>query len=657
MKKRPWVFVVVLGMLAGVLFWVGCALPANEVPFGIGLLTPEQGQAGVGLQPEFCWDVELGSSSRADSFFRLYVAREGEEFAQSVQTQQTRCTWNQKLLAGTSYHWKVEGWFDGKKVGESQERTFCTQEFYTVEVAVGNAQGGQVRAEGGDWSQSIVVQAGVHTPTRLWAQPDANFQLEGWYLGQELLGTGNPFDYLPVAPANSPRDGQVDIQLDVRFSRIACSITAHASPVEHGSVRVNEGDWGESGDATVEAGEEVSLEALAQQDYHFAGWYEELAMGVRGTKVSEDNPYAFEAQDDRTLFAAFERDAYTVTVEAFPAQMGNVRINNGPWGRVQQQQLPLGNPVEVHALGLSGHHFTGWYEGGELLGNDNPYSFTLQGDRTLEGRFEPDPPLVLVRGGSFEMGDEIGDLPDWCSPTHTVVLTYDFWVGETEVTFTQYDAYCASTGAPLPHDGPENPNIHWGRGSRPVINVTWWDAIAYCNWKSTQEGLPVAYRLQGEAQPGSLLDASGKVTTDITQVKGYRLLTEAEWEYAARGGRFGGAYLYAGSDDPDQVSWYYDNSDTGAGRRTQPVGEKQPNALGLYDMSGNVWELCHDWWEDTWYQNGDQTNPIGPGAGDYRIRRGGSWLFVEAGSRVAHRLSYTPGEAHKTLGFRIARTE
>jgi len=183
--------------------------------------------------------------------------------------------------------------------------------------------------------------------------------------------------------------------------------------------------------------------------------------------------------------------------------------------------------------------------------------------------------LVKVKGGSFQMGDEVGDLREECRPAHTVKLTYDYWIGKYAVTFREYDTFCAATGRRVPDDQG------WGRGRRPVINVSWWDAIGYCNWLSEKEGMANAYDSNG-----NLLDRNGRTTTDITKVKGYRLPTEAEWEYAARGGQNTKGYKYAGSDDLNEVGWCDDNSDL----QTHPVGEKKGNELGIYDMSGNVYE-------------------------------------------------------------------
>ena len=276
--------------------------------------------------------------------------------------------------------------------------------------------------------------------------------------------------------------------------------------------------------------------------------------------------------------------------------------------------------------------------------------------------------MVQVKAGSFHMGDEIGDLWDGTRPVHTVTLTYDYWIGKYPVTYEEYDEFCQVTERNPAYDHG------WGREDRPVIHVSWWDAVAYCSWLSELEKLKPAYSKDGE-----LLDVNGEVTKDITKVEGYRLLTDAEWEYAASGGHenlpIPPRFLYSGSDDIEEVAWYFDNSGddwvyTGSslqvdysrhgatlyeGKSTQPVGQKMPNELGIYDLSGNVWEWCHDYYGP--YPDHEAVNPVGASTGHVRVMRGGSWVFGANDCRVACRFYRSPHDKIYRLGFREARTD
>ncbi|WP_289059316.1 SUMF1/EgtB/PvdO family nonheme iron enzyme, partial [uncultured Mesotoga sp.] len=226
-------------------------------------------------------------------------------------------------------------------------------------------------------------------------------------------------------------------------------------------------------------------------------------------------------------------------------------------------------------------------------------------------------------------------------PVHQVTLSYDFYIGKYETTFDEYDAFCDATGRSKPDDKG------WGRGNRPVIYVSWNDAIAYCNWLSENEGLSKAYDSQG-----NLLDKNGRIAVDISYVEGYRLPTEAEWEYAARGGKQSKGYKYSGGDEVYFVAWYGDNS----GGHTHDVGTTQPNELNIFDMSGNVWEWCSDWYNSGYYAKSPTTNPYNYTTGSYRVGRGGSWVNSATYVRVALRDSASPANTSNHLGFRIART-
>ncbi len=253
--------------------------------------------------------------------------------------------------------------------------------------------------------------------------------------------------------------------------------------------------------------------------------------------------------------------------------------------------------------------------------------------------------LILVEKGAFMMGDIWGVGASDEKPTHKVIFDYDFYIGKYEVTLSEYSLFLEAKGQTRASEtvAPEMKEL-------PVTNVTWWDAIAYCNWLSEMEGLAVAYRLLGEPEEGQLLDSEGKITTDVANVVGYRLPTEAEWEFAARGGILSRGFIYSGSDDPDQVAWHPSNS----GGEAQDVGKKVPNELGIFDMSGNVWEWCSDW--HALYSDSERINPY-VSSGTLKPIRGASFGDEVTCSRVSYRGYVYPDNANDFFGFRVCRRE
>ena len=236
--------------------------------------------------------------------------------------------------------------------------------------------------------------------------------------------------------------------------------------------------------------------------------------------------------------------------------------------------------------------------------------------------------FIFVKGGTFSMGSNRGD--DDEEPVHSVTVG-SFYMSKYEVTFEQYDEFCEATGRDkLDDEG-------WGRNARPVINVSWYDAVEFCNWLSEKEGLTPVYRGSGD-NISSNFDANG-----------YRLPTEAEWEYAARGGNNNDGYEYSGTNTAGDVSWYSGNSSS----ETHPVGGKSPNSLGLYDMSGNVREWCWDWYGSDYYSNTTLVDPKGPDSGSYRVLRGGSWGNATNYLRCADRNRYYPVDTFNSNGFRV----
>lgn len=255
--------------------------------------------------------------------------------------------------------------------------------------------------------------------------------------------------------------------------------------------------------------------------------------------------------------------------------------------------------------------------------------------------------MVFIQGGPFEMGDTFGDGGSDEKPVHTVTVS-DFYLAIHETTFDEYDAFCDATGREKPGDEG------WGRGRRPVINVSWDDAVEYCNWRSQQERLQEVYTI------------SGSNVTANWNANGYRLPTEAEWEFAARQRgqkvRFGNGENTA---DPKNINFDGSSNDKKpysiAGvfrKKTVPVGSlSRPNNLGLHDMSGNVWEWCWDWYDKEYYKKSNNTHdPKGPDSGSDRVLRGGSWFYDPDYARCAYRYDNRPSSRVLFYGFRLART-
>jgi formylglycine-generating enzyme required for sulfatase activity len=214
-----------------------------------------------------------------------------------------------------------------------------------------------------------------------------------------------------------------------------------------------------------------------------------------------------------------------------------------------------------------------------------------------------EPQMVYVEGGTFMMGctaEQGSDCEGSEKPAHSVTLS-SFKISKYEITQEQYESVMG-----------ENPNS-LKCDNCPIEGVNWYDAQEFCE---------------------RLSDATGKQ---------YRLPTEAEWEYAARGGNKSKGYKYSGSNNLNNVGWYEGG--------THPVGQKMPNELGIYDISGNVCEWCRDWYGS--YPEKEQINPMGPSTGSSRVFRGGNWIRNAPDCRVAIRDRSAPGDSGYTLGFRV----
>ena len=269
----------------------------------------------------------------------------------------------------------------------------------------------------------------------------------------------------------------------------------------------------------------------------------------------------------------------------------------------------------------------------------NQFSYLLANIDSVRFHFNtviiPTNDMVLIPAGTFQMGNT-GAFSGFDSeePVHTVTISKAFYMSKYEITQIQYQAVMGN-----------NPSYFIG-DNLPVERVYWYNAVAFCNALSLQEGKTPCYTING---------------TDVTcnfAANGYRLPTEAEWEYAAKAGT--STDFYNGSltnsectpidANLDNIAWYCGNANT----TIHPVGQKQPNAFGLYDMSGNVWEWCWDWYSSSsLYSSTAVTDPTGASSGSHRVFRGGCWYSSAPYCRSAARDYHPTGDNYDSIGFRI----
>ena len=349
--------------------------------------------------------------------------------------------------------------------------------------------------------------------------------------------------------------------------------------------------------------------APVREGYTFAGWYGSAG----GARYGGGSSYTITG--NVTMYADWTPVNYTIT---FDYQGGS---------SVSSITAAYNSSVNLPVTTRLGYTFNGWFSassGGDKY--DSPH--TLKGDVTMYAQWtiidlgtngsgnDGDEmtingiALVLVKAGTFTMGSPTSESGrDSDEAEHQVTLTNDYWISKYPITQAQYRAVTGNS-----------PSYFSGRDNNPVEYVTW---TAANNFAQSVSG---------------------------------RLPTEAEWEFAARGGNKSEGYIYSGGNNLDSVGWYWNNipstSSGNSGYGTQPVGQKKPNELGIYDMSGNVWEWCNDWYGT--YPTGAVTNPTGPSSGTYRIVRGGSWYYYAQVFRVAYRNGNGPSSDDSySIGVRV----
>ena len=268
------------------------------------------------------------------------------------------------------------------------------------------------------------------------------------------------------------------------------------------------------------------------------------------------------------------------------------------------QTASITGTLASNAVASSSSNTSGYSSGSSSMASgSNTISISVKDGISIE--------MVKVEAGTFMMGatSEMKHPYDWEKPVHQVTLTNDYYMGKYEVTQALWQAVMGN-----------NPS-HFKGENLPVENV---------NWNECQEFISKLNSMTGRK---------------------FRLPTEAEWEYAARGGKKSRGYQYSGSRKISYVAWYKDNS----ADKTHPVGTKQANELGIYDMTGNVWEWCQDWIGS--YLSSSQTNPTGADSGSYPVHRGGCYNDVAWGCRLSHRSCSSPDDGYDYLGLRLALSE
>ncbi len=254
--------------------------------------------------------------------------------------------------------------------------------------------------------------------------------------------------------------------------------------------------------------------------------------------------------------------------------------------------------------------------------------------------------MTYVPGGTFTMGRTRGHGDYDELPSHSVSIVH-FVISKYPVTQDEFEYIMGY------NPGHDFPNF-----DSPVCGVTWYEALIYCNLRSINDGFTPVYSINGSTNPyqwGEVPETFDEAWDNVRcdwHNDGYRLPTEAEWEYVARGATNNPDYLYSGSDNIDEVAWYADNSN----ETPKPVGLKAPNRQYIYDMSGNAAEWCWDWYDPVYYDSSPQISPKGPADGEERVARGGSYASLSDQCRVSHRGRGLPFDKNTCFGFRVCQS-
>jgi uncharacterized repeat protein (TIGR02543 family) len=384
-------------------------------------------------------------------------------------------------------------------------------------------------------------------------------------------------------------------------------------------------------------GTNTTLDSPTKTGYGFGGWFADSD----GTGTALASLATTDYTANITLYAKWTPNTYTITY----LDVGG-GIFSGTHGSGYPATHTYGTATALVSPTKAGCRFSGWFINSNGVGTalTSLAATTYTANITLYAQWND---MVWIPAGTFRMGSSGNSY----ETQHLVTLTQGFYMGKYEVTQTQYQAVMGNNPSYFTtSSGGDNPS------NRPVEQVSWYDAIIFCNKLSIAEGLSPAYSIPGYGNSTNPADWGESPTTSnatwnavqiITGSNGYRLPTEAQWEYACRAGTT--TAYNTGPTISDNTGWYSSNSDS----RTHEVGSKPPNAWGLYDMHGNVTELCWDWAE--YYSGVSQFDPTGASSGSERIARGGGWDRPADQLRSAFRYVGYPEGWFQSTGFRLVR--
>ena len=354
---------------------------------------------------------------------------------------------------------------------------------------------------------------------------------------------------------------------------------------------------------TVEEGKKITEPAApTKTGLIFEGWYKETGL---------TNKWNFDTDmvtTNTTLYAKWVKNSYTVNFETNGGTtLGAITVEEGK--TIKEPTAPTKH----------GFAFEGWYKETGLTNKWNFSTATVTSNTTLYAKWVVS---IIQNVDIFVEAGKAG--------TSGPTIDKSFYIQKYEVTQAQFEALMGY-----------NPSYFTGKPNNPVEQVTWYDAVKYANELSDKEGLSPYYTISGEVYANNPKRITSATVTENTSANGYRLPTEQEWEYAARGGKESNNYTYAGSNTIGDVAWCYDNNTSnGEISGTKAVGRKKGNELGIYDMSGNVWEWTNSLYDPKY---------------TFRVYRGGSWVNDASKAAVPSRSDNYPNYYYYHLGFRLVR--